>query len=116
LDGLTDELDKWLYFLKTADRLAAVPPTMEEVPEINHAFEIAKQSLLSKDELEIFEKQQMFIHDNRNALLKAEQDGLQKGKREIAKSLLGVLEPEIIAQTTGLSFAEIQQLQAEQRS
>jgi predicted transposase/invertase (TIGR01784 family) len=123
LDGLTDELDKWLYFLKTADRLETVPSTMEEVPEINHAFEIAKQSLLSKDELEIFEKQQMFIHDNHNALLKAEQDGqqkglqqgLQQGKREIAQSLLGVLEPEIIAQSTELSLSEIQQLQSEQR-
>jgi hypothetical protein len=47
---------------------------MGEVPAINHAFAIAQQSRLSAEELETFKKQQMFINDNRNALLKAEQD------------------------------------------
>jgi predicted transposase/invertase (TIGR01784 family) len=61
LDELVNLLDKWLYFLKSANLLAEVPPSMGEVPAINHAFAIAQQSRLSAEELETFEKQQMFI-------------------------------------------------------
>jgi predicted transposase/invertase (TIGR01784 family) len=106
LDELVNLLDKWLYFLKSANLLAEVPPSMGEVPAINHAFAIAQQSRLSAEELETFEKQQMFINDNRNALLKAEQDV----RLDIARSLLDVLDPESIAQRTGLSIDEVQQL------
>jgi predicted transposase/invertase (TIGR01784 family) len=110
LDELAGLLDKWLYFLKSANLLAEVPPSMGEVPAISHAFAIAQQSRLSAEELETFEKQQMFINDNRNALLKAEQDGRQEERLAIARSLLDILDPETIAQRTGLSIDEVRQL------
>ena len=110
VDELTNLLDKWLYFLKSANLLVAVPPNMGEVPAINHAFAIAQQSRLSAEELETFEKQQMFIHDNRNALLKAEQDGRQEERLVIARSFLDILDPESIAQRTGLSIEEVLRL------
>jgi hypothetical protein len=47
---------------------------MEEVPEINHAFEVALVSKLTKKELDVLEKREMFIHDSKNAILKAQQD------------------------------------------
>jgi predicted transposase/invertase (TIGR01784 family) len=115
--------DKWLYFLKAANTLTSVPPTMEEVPEINHAFEVARESKLTRKELDVLEKREMFLHDSKNAILKAQQDGEAKGREEgreegakqkalsIARSLLGVLDVQTISQTTGLSVAEVEQLQ-----
>jgi predicted transposase/invertase (TIGR01784 family) len=91
---------------------------MGEVPALNHAFTVAQQSKLSRQELEILEKRQMFLHDNRNALLKAKQDGEKMGVKmgekrkalEVAQRLIGGLDVETIAQTTGLTIAEVQQL------
>lgn len=126
LAALETVTDKWLYFLKSANQLQSVPPSMGEVPEISRAFEVAKQSKLSKRELEILEKREMFLHDNRNAILKAQQIGEAKGiakgiakgraegeqlkAREIARSLLDVLDVATISQTTGLTIAEVEQL------
>jgi predicted transposase/invertase (TIGR01784 family) len=99
-----------------------VPQSLNEVPALHHAFEVAKQSRLSRKELEVLEKRQMFLHDNRNAILYAEQkrekkgrkEGRQEGERlkalEIARQLLDVLDIETIAQKTGLSIGEIGQL------
>ncbi|MGB8699404.1 MAG: hypothetical protein WCD18_08320 [Thermosynechococcaceae cyanobacterium] len=62
------------------------------------------------------------LHDNRNAILKAQQQGLQQGIQQgiqegdrqarirIAHQLLDVLEVDLIAQKTGLTVEEIQQL------
>jgi predicted transposase/invertase (TIGR01784 family) len=128
LDELETLIDKWLYFLKCANELESVPPKMKVVPAIDHAFIVAQQSKLSRKELEILEKRQMFLHDNRNAILKARQDGLKEGEQkgrqegrlegerskslEIARQLLDVLDVETIARKTGLTVAEIQQLRS----
>ncbi len=100
---------------------------MEEVPEINHAFEVARESKLTRKELDVLEKREMFLHDSKNAILKAQQDGEAKDRKEgraegreegakekalaIARSLLGVLDVQTISQTTGLSVAEVEKLQ-----
>ncbi|NJK52533.1 MAG: Rpn family recombination-promoting nuclease/putative transposase [Leptolyngbyaceae cyanobacterium SU_3_3] len=118
LDELETLVDKWLYFLKCANELESVPAKMKIVPEIDHAFAVAQQSKLSRKELEILEKRQMFLHDNRNAILKAKQDGLKEGEQlgeqrkalEIARQLLDVLDVATISQTTGLTEAEVQAL------
>ncbi|OKH46483.1 hypothetical protein NIES2101_24915 [Calothrix sp. HK-06] len=78
LDELESLLDKWLYFIKAAGTLNSVPPTMGEVPEINHAFEVARQSNLTKKEVEMLEKREIFLHDSKNAILKAQLDGEAK--------------------------------------
>ena len=131
LSELETLADKWLYFLKAANTLTSVPAIMEEVPEINHAFEVARESQLTPVELDLLEKREIFIHDSKNAILKAQRDGEAKGRKEgrkegreegreegakekalsIARSLLGVLDVQTISQTTGLSVAEVEQLQ-----
>ena len=102
--------DKWLYFLKFANQLKAVPSTMAAIAAINHAFEIAKQSKLTRRELQALEQQEIFIHDSHNAILKAEQEGMRKKAIEIAQQLLDVLDVETISQKTGLSIEEIRNL------
>ena len=107
LETLTD---KWLYFLKAANKLKEVPSSLGTVPAISHAFQVAQQSKLTRKELEALEKREMFLHDSRNALLKAEQIGENRKAREIAQQLLSVLDVETISQKTGLSVEEIQGL------
>ncbi|MCP2728428.1 Rpn family recombination-promoting nuclease/putative transposase [Limnofasciculus baicalensis] len=114
LEELETVTDKWLYFLKSANTLREVPPSMAVIPEINQAFDIARQSKLTKRELESLEKREMFIHDSHNAILKAKQEAREEGMKEkalaIARELLDVLDMETISQKTGLSISEIQKL------
>jgi predicted transposase/invertase (TIGR01784 family) len=114
LEELDSLSDKWIYFLSHAHKLQSVPTTMEQEPAISHAFQVAKQSRLTRKELEVLEKREMFLHDNRNAILYAAQKGRQEGRQEaaiaIAQQLLDVLDLETIAQKTGLSLAELRSL------
>ena len=69
LEQLSTLLDRWLYFLKYARQLEAVPETMACIPEIQHAFEMANQAILTREELDDLEHQEIFIQDQRNAIL-----------------------------------------------
>ncbi|HEY9613448.1 Rpn family recombination-promoting nuclease/putative transposase [Allocoleopsis sp.] len=71
--------DKWIYFLKQTNTLETIPETMGEVPEIQKALRIANVANLSLQELEDLEKQQMFLEDQRGAILKGIEEGLQQG-------------------------------------
>jgi predicted transposase/invertase (TIGR01784 family) len=121
LEEVHSLVDKWLYFLNCASQLATVPSSLKAVPAINHAFAVAEQSGLSPKELEVLEKREMALHDSRNAILKAQQDGVKQGlvegeKRkaiEIARSLLDVLDVATIAGKTGLSLEDVRQLAGE---
>ena len=118
IENLDTLADKWLYFLKSAKYLQVVPESMNVVPEIRKAFEIANQANLSQDELEDLEKREMFIYDQRNAIKKALKQDLEQGKNEgrleakleIAKQLLNILDDQAIARTTGLDLDEITRL------
>lgn len=72
LETLTD---KWIYFMKNTSNLETVPETMGTVPEIQKAFGIANQANLNRQELEDLEKREMFIEDQRGAIIKGRQEG-----------------------------------------
>ena len=120
LPELETVTEKWLYFLKHARSLHEVPANMQNIPALERAFELANQAALTPAELEAMEKREIFLHDNRNAILKASKDGekrgWQKGRQEreveIARKLLvlGVLDLETISHTTGLSLSELRGL------
>jgi predicted transposase/invertase (TIGR01784 family) len=122
VDLLETLADKWLYFLKCARQLDVVPESMNLVPEIKQAFDMANEVNLSPEQIEDMEMQEMFIHDQRNAIKKAlnqgRQEGLEEGveqgkvaaKLEMARKLLDVLDDEAISRASGLSVAEIAQL------
>lgn len=123
-DELSTLADKWLYFIKEASRLETVPASLDQEPAIHSAFEVARQSILTQAEMEILEKQAMFIHDSRNAVLLGQQQGmkqgleqgLEQGKREekmaITRTLLNNQIPlETISQSTGLTIAELEELE-----
>jgi len=130
LDALGSLSDKWIYFLRNANKLQSVPSSMEQEPAIQHAFRVAEQSQLTRDELETLEQQSRVLNDNRNAMFYAEQqaelrgeergkrEGKQEGEREgkrsaaiaIAQQLFDVLDLETIAQKTGLTLEELRSL------
>ena len=107
LSQLETLADKWIYFMKYANTLTEVPPTIDSVPEIHQAFDIANKVNLSPEEIEDIERREMFIYDQQGALIKAEREARQEEKRVIARQLLNYLDDETISQTTGLSIEEI---------
>jgi len=126
LEALGSLSDKWIYFLRNANKLQSVPSSMEQEPAIQHAFRVAQQSQLTRDELEMLEQQSRVLNDNRNALLYAEQQGElkgeERGKREgkreaaiaIALQLFDVLDLETIAQKTGLTLEELRSVKQDE--
>jgi predicted transposase/invertase (TIGR01784 family) len=122
VDRLETLADKWLYFLKCARQLDVVPESMNLIPEIKQAFAIANEVNLTPEQIEDMEMQEMFIHDQRNAIKKAlnqgREEGLEEGveqgkvaaKLEMARKLLDVLDDEAISLASGLSVAEVAQL------
>ncbi|MFN5855128.1 MAG: Rpn family recombination-promoting nuclease/putative transposase [Pseudanabaenaceae cyanobacterium] len=118
VDDLETLADKWLYFLKCARQLDLVPESMNLIPEIKQAFEMANEVNLTPEQIEDMEMQEMFIHDQRNAIKKAlsqgRQEGLEEGKLaaklEMAQKLLDILDDAAISQASGLSLVEVQQL------
>ncbi len=124
VDDLVTLTDKWLFFLKEANRLESVPASLDQESAIHDAFEVARQSRLTRDEMETLDQQAMVIHDSRNAVLlgqmkgreEGRQEGIEEGRRSekvaIARSLLDKLPIAEIAQITGLSMDEIAQLRA----
>ncbi len=119
LDELTSLTDKWLYFLKEANHLETVPESLGREPAIQNAFEVARQSRLTSAEMEILDRQAMFIHDSRNAVLLGRAKGRAEGRAEgveigerqakiaIARSLLNRLSIAEISQITGLAISDI---------
>jgi predicted transposase/invertase (TIGR01784 family) len=122
VNNLETLVDKWLYFLKYARQLDVVPESMNLVPEIKQAFAIANEVNLTPEQIEDMEMQEMFIHDQRNAIKKAlnqgRQEGLEEGveqgkvaaRIEMARKLLDVLDDVAISQASGLSLQEIAEL------
>ena len=125
LQALINDEDKWLYFLQNAEKLDNIPEPFQ-TPVFKEAFEIATQSIWNKNELEVYEYQQMqrMIRESAEATAKNEgwqkglQEGLQEGRQEgwqeaqktIARNLLDLLDDATIAQKTGLTPEQIKRL------
>jgi predicted transposase/invertase (TIGR01784 family) len=120
LNQLETIADKWLYFLKSARSLHEIPENMGSVPEIQQAFQIADRSNLNREELDDLEHREIYIHDQRNAIKKALNQGRQQGKIEakieIARQMLDRFDDSLISQITELSLEEIQSLRRENQA
>jgi len=129
LDNLETLADQWMFFLQQTATLNEVPAPLRDNPNFDLAFHIAETSNLSLEEFELLERRALAVEDSRNvvrrALLEGLEQGLQQGlqqgqaqgeqqrSRDIARSLLGLLPPETIAEKTGLTVAEVEALGTE---
>jgi predicted transposase/invertase (TIGR01784 family) len=113
-DELSTVLDKWLYFLKHAGSLAAIPKSLESDASIHQAFEIANKANLSRQELDEQENREIFIQDQRGALSLAHKKGHTEGRQEeratIARNMLANYDDETIAKVTGLTLEQYRSL------
>jgi predicted transposase/invertase (TIGR01784 family) len=124
LDQLETLTDKWIYFMKYARTLTSVPETMDRVPEIHRAFEIANQVNLTPEEMEDLEKRELFIYDQQGAIALGREEGREQGRQEgrqegmrekaiaIARQLLDRFDDETISQIAELSLEEVQNLRS----
>ena len=118
LEELESILDKWIYFLKYANDLSLIPEEYKNIEEFQEAFTIATQTNWNKEELKVYEYMALKEFDEINALRTAErkglakgiEEGIEKGKIELVKNLLDILDDETIAQKSGLSIQVVQAL------
>ena len=96
LEQLTTRAEQWLYFIQHARDLSAVPDSLGQAAPLRQAFDLAAEFNLSPEEIDDLERQEIFIHNQRNAIIKAEkqglkqglQQGLQQGQIEVLRRLL----------------------------
>jgi predicted transposase/invertase (TIGR01784 family) len=135
-DELTNNLERWVFFLKNAGSLDYIPKSLQ-AEVFKKAFDIANRSNLSRDEWEFYDQSLVFIQDQRGvseaALEKGERIGMEKGltegkrigmaegekigmekgivagRLETARKLLKAgVDPKIIRDTTGISEEELE--------
>jgi predicted transposase/invertase (TIGR01784 family) len=112
LSELETIVDKWLYFLNNARELPNIPENMDSIPEIKKAFDIANRANLTLNEYEDQENCEIYIQDQRGAVSKALQQGLDQGleqkTNEIARKMLDVFDDQTICQMIGITLAELE--------
>ena len=115
LDQLETLLDKWVYFLKYAEKLDFIPKELEDVSEIEEAFQIAIQHKWDKEELEVYDyiglKEYDEIHAIETAIKKGIKKGIKSNSIDIAiKMLKNKMDINVVMEITNLSQKEIEDL------
>ncbi|MEG5045336.1 Rpn family recombination-promoting nuclease/putative transposase [Microcoleus sp. B4-C1] len=118
LDELTSLTDKWIYFLKNTPDLETIPATMETVPELEKAFQIANEANLTLKEFEDIEAQEMAIEEQRGIITRGVEEGLERAlERALEPALERALEPaRIQAMQEGIQAGRQEGIQAGQRA
>ncbi len=118
--SLDKHLNKWLYFLNYLPSFDRIPEIFKGDVVFEKAFNLAEVANLTPEELSQYERSLKYQWDDYAKLTTAEQKGLIKGKiegkiegkMEVAQALLRKgSDPAFVAEVTGLSIDQIQQLQ-----
>ncbi len=109
-EELESVLDKWIYFIKHAYTLDAIPPNVDEAP-LQAAYERANKFSWSREELEIYDYWSMKAQDARGSIEYAYKEGRQDRTIEIARSMLANgADMSLVIECTGLSAEEVEGL------
>jgi predicted transposase/invertase (TIGR01784 family) len=115
---LSSELDNWFWVLKNMSRMDKIPVYLRK-PVFEKLFNIAAYSNLTKEEKAMYDSNLKRKWDNENVLDYAKKEakaeglrvGIQEGIKQTARKMKqNGLKMEMIANITGLSIAEIEQL------
>lgn len=110
--------DKWIYFLKETSNLEEIPKNLGEISEIKFALNLANQTNMTVEELEIVDRRGVMLQDERGRITYAEERGREKGRIEgkidliitlIKKSFKDIPEY-IIRQVESLSLENVEVL------
>ena len=119
LAELASQAERWLYFIQHAKDLTAIPTEFAADPSLHQAFDLANAAQLTPEEEEELDKREIFIHDQRNAIVKATNQGIAQGleqgrhegalaeRQAIARNLLDVLDDATIAAKTGFALEDV---------
>ncbi len=101
--------EKWIYFIKNAGDLKLIPASVDDVG-LKSAYQEADRHTWTKAELEEYEYARMRETDEitREMLVKE-----NEAKKIAANSILAGLQNDLIAQITGLTSEQIQELRNE---
>jgi predicted transposase/invertase (TIGR01784 family) len=91
-----------------------IPEKLSDEP-FRKAFELANRANMTKEEWEAYDAASVIMQDQRGMVTAARkegrQEGKQEGKQEVARSMRQKgFDPNLIAELTGLSVKEIEQL------
>ena len=114
LEQLDSHQDKWLYLLRHLPDLEDQPEPFKN-PVILQLIEIAEIANFSTVEQDGYQSSLKYYRDLNNVISTSRQEGREEGRKEsekraIAQSLLGQLPIDAIAQATGLSREEVEQI------
>jgi len=118
LEQIENLIQSWIYFIKNAPLFDEIPEKFASIPEIQTAFSIASRTNLTLKELEELEKREMFLEDQRGAIIKGIQEGRKEGIIEGQTALIlrllarrtGEISPEIKTRIQQLSFEQLDDL------
>jgi predicted transposase/invertase (TIGR01784 family) len=110
IEELETRFEKWLFILKNLHKLDRVPEKLKENIFLQ-LFETAEISKFSQQEYQDYEDSLKYYRDINNSLNTAREEGVQKGKIEMAKGMKNENIPiEMISKISGLSKEEIEKL------
>ncbi|TAD98905.1 MAG: Rpn family recombination-promoting nuclease/putative transposase [Bacteroidetes bacterium] len=110
---LQNLVEKWIYFIKNAENLTVLPQNLDD-EGLKSAYTEADKHLWTKKELEAYEYAQMRETDERAREMLVEERG--KLSKQLENAINGISKgynDQIIADITGLNFAQIEQLRKE---
>ena len=106
---LNNNLNRWLTFLTKPQE--GIKEGIEVVePAIRKAITVLDMLSRDPETVRLAELRMKRILDEKSMIEGAKEEGREEAMRELAKSLLDVLDIEIIAAKTGLSIDEVKQL------
>ena len=114
LEQIENIIQSWIYFIKNAPLFDEIPEKFASIPEIQTAFSIASRTNLTVKELEELEKREMFVEDQRGAIIKGRKEGIIEGQTALILRLLvrrtGEISPEIKTRIQQLSLEQLENL------
>ena len=114
LEQVENIIQSWIYFIKNAPLFDEIPEKFASIPEIQTAFSIASRTNLTVKELEELEKREMFVEDQRGAIIKSRKEGIIEGQTALILRLLvrrtGEISPEIQTRIQQLSPEQLDNL------
>ncbi|MEQ8384692.1 MAG: Rpn family recombination-promoting nuclease/putative transposase [Coleofasciculus sp. A1-SPW-01] len=118
LSELNSLSDKWIYFIKEAATLDAIPDNLGEVREIELALNIANQAKMTVEELDMVDRRGIMLQDEKGRITYAKEEGKEEGKLTEAIALIlrqlkkrfGEINIAITSQIEMLSIEELERL------
>ncbi|NET62786.1 MAG: Rpn family recombination-promoting nuclease/putative transposase, partial [Symploca sp. SIO2E6] len=110
--------DKWIYFIKEAATLDAIPENLGEINEIELALNIANQAEMTVEEIEVVAQRGMMLQDEKGRIDYAREAGKEEGqvtqaialvKRSLQKRFEEI-PAATISQVESLSLTELENL------